>query len=160
MKYILFMLLMPLSPSVFGFECFKSQEKRNQERAEQKAKRMALIYALNHSGQDTFEVSLKTKDELFSTYTLPSDWPQIRKTLAYDEQDTMEWTVQIQQDSCAVEIVGPIITSTTSWKNNNENYNWAIRPLALGHALIKARYIHKDTTKIKDEIIYKVTVTD
>lgn len=159
MKYLLtFLLLIPLGSFGLCHDLFKSKKEKNREKTERKAKRTALIHQFNHSGTNAFVVSLQTKDELCTTYTLPDCWPQISKTLAYDELDSMEWRLQLQEGSDTVEITSPKITSSTNWKNNNQNFTWAIRPLALGKAIIKACYGPQDKSKIDDEITYTITV--
>lgn len=161
MKFILTLFLfLPLGSLGFLRDCLKSQEEKKKEKTQKKAERLARIKRLNHLGQTNMVVSLKTKDELYSTYTFPTAWPEIRKTVAYDEQDLMEWTLHIKDNANYIEIIGPHLTSTPSWKHINMDHTWAIKPLALGTTTLVARYQSKGGEEITDEITYTVTVVD
>lgn len=72
----------------------------------------------------------------------------------------MEWRIKIEidPDHC-IEIVDFSKTST-SIPAEDFDYNWTIKPLKVGRAIVGTQYVNKKNQKVKDDLVYAITVTE
>lgn len=168
MKYIVLLLIGVFSSPIFGCACFKSKAQKERERVKERAEFLQEIKSRNNSEPEQYQIRL-TNDEgkyWYSDMHYPESWPAIRRELPYFDRKAMEWKVTAEWDVANpsdthnnIEVVGPHITSVTL-QGADLTFSWYIKPLAKGTGRVRVCYISKDGTKIVDEKLIKVTVTD
>ncbi|CAN5153649.1 hypothetical protein BH09DEP1_BH09DEP1_6090 [soil metagenome] len=148
MKYLLFLIFLPVYSAAFFLDCLNPFYQKRVE----KENHRGVIARINACGQ-IYEVPL-------SALNIPASWPRISKKVGYFDIGIREWTLFVSSDPHNCVAIMPLeCTATTVWGKKVMDYGWTIKPLAQGTAELTVQYLEKDSGQIEEEQKIRITVS-